>query len=160
MPCSARNAANRPCGISTKNKFCHVHARKMVKDEKDQKMAYKINQQKIELRRLNNVHIDMQKKIFELEAQTKALTKQVAILSDDNDMLSSMKDDFEAYQIIKNYEILFSKLSSIYKKDTAHEISRAMKDDPSKCFDDLGYRPWKRFNRLRLQRNAAAHLLD
>lgn len=160
MPCSARNAANKPCGISTKNKYCHVHARKMIKEEKDEKMAYKIKQQKNELRRLFESNQEMKKKLLEVESKNLDLTKKVVRLEDDVDMLSSMKEDYETYQLIKNYELLFSKMSSIYKKDTALEITKAMKEDPSKCFDDLGYQPWKRFNKLRLQRNAAAHLLD
>ena len=167
MPCSALNNSNRPCGISTQKKYCHVHVRKMLKDEKNKKLAYKVKQQSFELNRLNESNVALRKKILDLEIQQKEMESQhmkmemkISDLTDENDMLSSMKDDFESYQTIKSYERLFAKMSTIYGKETAREIYRAMKEDPSKCFDDLGYRPWARFNRLRLERNAAAHVLD
>lgn len=163
MPCSAVNAANRPCGISTKSKFCHVHIRKMIKLEKDAKLAYKVSEQTKELKRLNDVNSDLNQKIKYLINQVDELNilrKEINKLKDENDLLLSMKEDYDSYQTIRNYERLHRKMSKIYNEDTARDITRAMKAEPSKCFEDLGYTPWKRFNRLRFERNAAAHLLN
>lgn len=155
MTCSARTKAGTPCQIATSRKYCHIHNQK----GKDQDLAYKIKCQKVEINRLNSDNARLLQKNMELENQRKSMEIEISYLTYDNQELSSMREDYESYQIIKNYQLLFRKMSELYGCETSLEITQAMKEDPSKCFDDLGYHPWVRFNRFRRERNAAAHLL-
>ena len=194
MPCAALNAANRPCGISTPNKYCHIHAPKL-----------KVNAQTKELGRLNNVERDMKVEVMRLRDEVSEVEKlrlqverllnekkelistqsvlnnkikssrilaksnqrlksriieletQNLKLKDENDELVAMKEDYDEYQTIRQFEIMHNRLANAYGVTTSIEVNLALKKNPSIAVKLIGFSPRKRYNELRIARNIAAH---
>jgi len=204
MPCSAINVHKQPCGVSTKHRFCHIHAAKYVKLEKDLKLAHKVKKQTKELGAINIQMVEMKSKLiasefekdqasleslrlkkeilmlkdlnsslseknYSLKRQVKMscidsaklliLSKRVLSLEDVNAQLESMKDDYDAYQTIRHFEYIHQQLLEMYGESNSINLIRSMKRDPKQAEIMLGYKPWKKYMRLKDERNALAHSL-
>lgn len=92
-----------------------------------------------------------------MKARINELETEVADLKTKNTELSSMKEDYDSYQTIKQFEVIHHQLFNIYGVNSSKEMSLAMKNNPAKCIDLLGSRPLKYYHELRLARNSAAH---
>jgi hypothetical protein len=204
MPCSGYNSAKKPCGISTKNKYCHIHSSKYEKLDKDAKLAHRVGEQKKVLGMMNIKMNDMKMKLskeksVKVEAllENERLKKELLMLKDENvslkektynlkrevkdlrltmksnerlknrvieledsvDQMLSMKEDYEAYQMIKHFEYLHHQMMEIYGVESSVGVIKAMKRSPNQAESILGLKPWKKYNELRLQRNELAHTI-
>jgi len=201
MVCSGLNVYNRPCGISTKNKYCHIHIAKYTKIDKDDKLSHRVVEQKKALHILNqqldsarvtikkersmkskavlenermkreiemlkdrNRHLE--EKTFKLKQENKdkrlankELTNKVIEMNDQVDQLESMRDDYEAYQTIRCFEGIHNHLMKIYNQTNSYGVIRAMKRSPKEAEELLGNSPWKKYTKLKVERNALAHAI-
>lgn len=83
MPCQAQNKRGTPCGVPTKNAFCHMH--------KDSKQVKEL-QEKLQI---SNDFVD------ELEKTIRIMNNK---LKEANQKIKNMKSDYNNFQIVKQFE--------------------------------------------------------
>lgn len=225
MPCSGLNAAKKPCGIATKNKYCHIHLGQFLKTQKDAKLAHRVGEQKKALGQLN-ILVNTMKSDLTKEKSEKAealkenerLKKELLMLKDENaalkektyklkrevkdarltmksntqvesqvaelrlclkserqlnqrlkarvkeledaaDQMEAMRADYEAYQTIKHFEFIHHQMMTLYNQTNSIGVIKAMKRSPKMAEAILGYKPWNKYNKMKEERNALAHVI-
>ena len=139
--------------------------------EKSEKIEALLENERLkkELLMLKDEKEALQEKAYNLKREVKdgrltmktnqRLKKRVVELEDEHAQLVAMKDDYEAYQTIKHFEYIHHQLMKLYGETTAIGITLAMKRSPKMAESILGYKPWKKYNKMRDERNALAHVI-
>lgn len=184
MTCAAKNLSGRPCGITTKNKYCHIHKHLLVAET----FTTKASAQKQNLGSLNKKVSNQRSTIAELivdnsnlkdyidqltierdqaTAQLNELTIERDTLQDQLDIAEfekeQLRSDLQDYYTIGEFEALFRKIKEICATGDIRIISSHLKLKFSRTREKIKALfphdddPFDAFHKLRIQRNDLAH---
>ncbi len=168
MPCSYLNAKGLPCGIATKSKVCHIHARFEISKQLQHKhkLSEIIHKYRSSITELINENASLKRDQEENEAKISSLTKQNQDLEDQKDVMrleiEQLREDVDSYNQIKEFEKLYSQVRDICQTDKYAVIMSHLKLKYSWSRNQLlelfnHESPYDEFHRLRNIRNTLAH---